>query len=144
MNVTKARVISVLTAIVLIAILAAAPADPALAKKPEGKAKPKTDFTVNAMLFLYPWGLAWEGDCNANGAINDRGYADYGGRQLIMDGERGSIGFEISDDTFHVAWGTEAYAGLVATGSAQVSERHGKDYRKLKISLHGTVLSGGP
>ena len=129
MHVTTRRVASVLTAIVLIAMPAATAADPALAKKPQDKGKPKTDFTVNAMLFLYPWAVAWEGDCNANGAINDRGYATFGGRQLIMDGERGSIGFEISGDTFHVAWGTEAYAGLVATGSAQVSERHGKDYR---------------
>jgi hypothetical protein len=144
MNVPKTRAVSVLTTIVLVAILTATAADPALAKKPDGKVKPKTGFTVNAMLFLYPWAASWEGDCNANGAINDRGDAEFGIRRLTLYGERGTIGFEISGDTFHVAWGSGAYAGLVATGSARVSETHGKDYRKLKISLRGTVLNGGP
>jgi hypothetical protein len=144
MNFTTKRPVLLVVAVVVVAAVAAPTAAPTFAKKPEGKGKPKTDFTVNAMLFMYPWGVAWEGDCNANGAINDRGYANFGGRTLILNGEMGSIGFEISDDTFNVAWGTEAYADLVATGSAQVSERHGKDYRKMKISLHGTVVSGGP
>jgi hypothetical protein len=144
MNESTRRVTSRAIAVLLIAALAAAAAKPVGATPHEDKSKSKNTFTLKASLIHFPWTALWTGDFTATGAIKDRGDAFYTyDGPLHLEGEKGSIGISISGNTFSVASGTGAYEGLAATGSAQVSETHGGNYRKMKISLDGTVLSEG-
>lgn len=149
MSESRRRVASIAFAVLFLAVLVATAAQPVSAAPPEGKAKSNSEFTVKANLVQWWWwtGL-WMGDFAATGAIKDRGDAgfsyDAGTGSLTLQGEKGNIEISIAGGSFNVVSGTGAYEGLAATGAAQVSEAHGGNYLKMKISLDGTVLSGGP
>ena len=147
MNENHRRVASIAFAVLFVAVLAATAAQPVGAAPPKEKEKSTSEFTVKANLVQWWWwtGL-WIGDFTATGAIEDRGDAHYAyaDGELYLEGEKGSMVISISGETFSVVSGTGAYEGLAATGAAEVSDAHGGNYPKMKISLDGGVLSGEP
>jgi hypothetical protein len=92
MNITTRRVVSLVAAVALVAVIVAAMARPALAKKPGSNGKPDdTAFTIKTNLDG-SWGF-W-GTFRASGAIGDSGYASYDVWDydvLDINGEHGSM-----------------------------------------------------
>jgi hypothetical protein len=125
MNVTRTRVISVLTAVVLVAVVAMAKPTPAFAGKPEGKAL-KTTFSIQAEIYwMWPPGLYFDEGFRAKGAIRDSGSIsfddDWEMFPLTLVGKRGSLYIESDGEVFVVADATGDHTDAIgATGSVAI------------------------
>ena len=152
MNVTTKRLGALVTTIVLLALTAAL-------SRPAPSAEGKSfDFAINTHLGgLYAY-VDYTGTFTARGIVKDSGFARCDFRELVLEGESGTIVIELSitewgdtrtSGTFQIVAADGAYADLVGVGGTYWDEfKYGHEHKveypegpycKLRHRLRGFV-----
>ena len=143
------RLVSMASAVLFVAALAATVAKPGNTAPPESKAKVKTAFAVKASLVQDMMTYQWDGDFAATGAIKDSGDALYNESWtyptgwLGLYGEKGYISISIFGGSFTIESGTGVYENLQGGGTAKWRQSKRNPLRA-SVTLEGTIENPEP